>query len=464
MMQSLQRVLSSICILLCASTSFAEPKKTLSLHDVLSSVKRCYPKIKIALLDTHMREGEHVQSLGKFDPTVVVNTRIQPIGGYINQYYDAELQVPTFYRGIKVVGGYRKGNGDWPSYNQNYLTNSGGEYRVGFSLPLLRDSLIDKDRFNVFAARETLEANRQDANAIKISVYQESIKAYWQWVQAGSQVQVLKQLLNLAQVRQQAIIQQANHGDLPKLAITENLQQILIRQQLLNQANLVYQQAAINLSLFYRDVAGTPAVPSAERIPIKVSKYEMPPQLTRVQLQQHPALQKIQRTIGVVEAKKTLAQNELLPSLDAVAYTFKQQGDNGNPLLLPTAALVGFSFKFPILQREATGKLMSAGSELQQKITEKNFLYEQLKNQYDNLRVAIKTYDKQLQLLQKEYILAKKMEAGESNRFQEGDSTLFLVNQREQASAQARLNLINTKMKLAELIDQARFFVSTSGA
>ena len=64
-------------------------------------------------------------------------------------------------------------------------------------------------------------------------------------------------------------------------------------------------------------------------------------------------------------------------------------------------------------------------------------------------------------LLDQEIKLAKKVQNGETKKFYEGDSTLFLVNQREQATAQVRLNSINAKVKLAEMIDLARFFSST---
>ncbi len=448
-------------VFLCSNTCFSQPATILKLNDVLSSVNRCYPQIKIARLETHIREGEYIQALGQFDPTVKINATTQPAVGYINQYGDAELQIPTFYNGLKVIGGYRKGNGDWPSYNQNYLTNSGGEYRLGISLPLLRDRLIDKERFAVWAAKETIEANRKNAEAIKIQVYQESIKAYWQWVQAGLQVQTLKQLRSLAQTRQNAIVHQAHAGDLPRLSITENLQQILVRDQLINQAKMIYQQAAVNLSIYYRDKNGAPTIPNEARLPHHLFVTSALPALTPAKLEQHPALQKIQTTIHIAEMKKSLAKNDILPNVDAVAYTYKQEGNGGNPLLIPTAAFVGVSLKFPLFQREAQGKIMSAGSEFHQKMAEKKFLSEQLKNQFTNLLIAIQTYHKQLGLLQTELKLARTLQVGETKKFNSGDSTLFLVNQREQATTQVQLNCITAKVKLAELLDQARFFSTT---
>jgi outer membrane protein TolC len=302
---------------------------------------------------------------------------------------------------------------------------------------------------------------QQDASAIKIKIYQETIKAYWQWVQAGLQVKAFQQLLSLAKTRQKAIVQQANQGDLPKLTITENLQQIVQREQLLNQGNMIFEQAAINLSLYYRDQNGNPKAPRESELPPDVLEHRAHLAEAQLQLKQHPVLKKIQNYSNIIKLKQNLAQNELLPNLDVKAYTFKQNGSGGYPLLIPQAAMIGVSFKFPIFQREAKGKLISALNELQQITTEKKFLFDQLKNELTNLFIGIKMYHQQVILLKKELNLATKVQNGETKKFYEGDSTLFLVNQREQTTAQVRLNCINAKIKLEEMKDLTRFFSST---
>lgn len=455
------RLLCSFFFILISFSCFSQQKNHLKLVDVLRSVNHCYPQIKIARLEINKTQGEYISALGKFDPSLSLNSASQPVGGYINNYGDTELNIPTFYNGVKLFGGYRNGQGNWPIYYQNYLTNSGGEYRAGLSLPLLRDRLIDKERTDLLTKAETIRMKQQDAAVTKINVYQEAIKAYWQWVQAGLQVETFKQLQTLAEERQKAIVQQANQGDLPKLAIAENLQQIVQRQQLLNQGKMIFEQAKINLSLYYRDKNGNPKPPLESELPSDVLEQSAHPEDGLLQLKQHPALKKLQNYSNIIKLKQNLAKNELLPNLDATAYTFKQNGSGGYPLLIPQAAMVGLSFKFPLLQREAKGKLLSAGSELQQIKTEKEFLFDQLKNQLANLFIGIKIYHHQVYLLNKELNLAKKVQHGETKKFHEGDSTLFLVNQREQATAQVQLNSINARVKLAEMIDLSRFFSST---
>ncbi|WP_058479760.1 TolC family protein [Legionella waltersii] len=449
--------------LLGYSNSHATPKtQKLSLMKVLQSIDAHYPQVKIARLEVIKASGAFVNAKGQFDPSLEATTRSQPAGGYINNYGDTQLTIPTLYNGVKLFAGYRNGEGNWPIYYQNYLTNSGGEYRAGLSLPLLRDRLIDKERTGLLSSSQLMLMKEQDAEAIKIKIYQEAIKAYWQWVEAGLQLNTFKQLLSLAEERQNAIEKQANLGDLPKLAISENLQQIIQRQQLLNQGRMIFEQAGVNLSLYFRDPKGKPLVPVEQSLPSLTSASN---KIAGIQLsvREHPGIKKLNHYANMMKLKRNQARNELLPQLDATAYTFKQNGTGGYPLLIPQAAMVGVSFKFPLLQRQAKGNLIQAESELRQVRVETRFLYEQLNNEFTNMLIGIKRSRQQVGLLKKELRLAQKVQQGETKKFYQGDSTLFLVNQREQMTTQVQLNTLHAQVQLEELKARARYFASTHG-
>jgi outer membrane protein TolC len=392
-------------LLLSLGFSHASPEpKKLNLVEVLGSIDKHYPQIKIACLEIIKANGVLINAQGKFDPALKAITSSQPVGGYINNYGDTELTIPTLYNGVKLFAGYRNGDGNWPIYYQNYLTNSGGEYRAGLTLPLLRDRLIDKERTDLLTSAQAILMKQQDAEAIKIKIYQEAIQAYWNWVEAGLQLKTFQQLLKLAKTRQHAIEQQAHHGDLPKLAISENLQQIVQREQLLNQGQMMFEQASVNLSLYYRDRKGMLIIPSMHNLP-SLTKASASIHGNRTPLANHPGIRKLHNYANIVKLKRDLARNELLPHLDAKAYTFKQNGTGGYPLLIPQAAMIGVSFKFPLLQRQAKGNLIQAQSELNQVKVEKRFLYEQLNNQLSRLLIGIKRSSLQVNLLKKELSL-----------------------------------------------------------
>jgi outer membrane protein TolC len=434
--------------------------KKLNLIHVLQSIDTHYPQVKIARLEVIKASGALVNAKGQFDPLLDASTSSQPVGGYINNYGDTQLTIPTLYNGVKLFAGYRNGEGNWPIYYQNYLTNSGGEYRAGLSLPLLRDRLIDKERTGLLSSTQSMLMKEQDAEAIKIKIYQEAIKAYWQWVEAGLQLNTFEQLLRLAQKRQHAIEKQASLGDLPKLAISENLQQIIQREQLLNQGRMIFEQAGVNLSLYFRNTKGVPIVPEVGSLPVLTStSYTI-----ETGLREHPGIKKLNHYVTMMKLKRNQARNELLPQLDATTYTFKQNGTGGYPLLIPQAAMIGVSFKFPLLQRQAKGNLIQAESELRQVRVEKRFLYEQLKNELTNIIIAINRSRQQVVLLKKELLLAQKVQQGETKKFFQGDSTLFLVNQREQMTTQVQLNSLHAQVQLEELKARARYFTSTHRA
>ncbi len=454
-------MLMGLSALYVHSESYAHQEtQKLSLMKVLESIDTHYPQVKIARLEVIKASGAFVNAKGQFDPSLEASTRSQPAGGYINNYGDTQLTIPTLYNGVKLFAGYRNGEGNWPIYYQNYLTNSGGEYRAGLSLPLLRDRLIDKERTGLLSSAQLMLMKEQDAEAIKIKIYQEAIKAYWQWVEAGLQLNTFRQLLHLAQKRQHAIEQQASLGDLPKLAISENLQQIVQREQLLNQGQMIFEQAGVNLSLYFRDPKGNPRVPEIGSLPdLTSTSYPIDASLT-----EHPGIKKLNHYATIMRLKRNQARNELLPQLDATAYTFKQNGTGGYPLMIPQAAMVGVSFKFPLLQRQAKGNLIQVESELRQVRVEKRFLYEQLSNEFANMLIGINRSRQQVSLLKKELTLAQKVQQGETKKFYQGDSTLFLVNQREQMTTQVQLNTLHAQVQLEELKAKARYFASTNRA
>lgn len=426
---------------------------------VLENINRHYPKIKIAHLEIAKAHAEWIKAQGKFDPALEASGRSQPMGGYINNYGDTQLTIPTLYNGVKFFAGYRNGEGNWPIYYQNYLTNSAGEYRAGLSFPLLKNRLIDKERTKLLSSAQLIIINKHNAEAVKLKIYQEAIKAYWQWVEAGRQVKIFEKLLNLAQKRQHAIEEQAKQGDLSELAVSENLQQIMQRKQLLNQGQMIFEQAGINLSLYYRDKNGYPIIPTEKNLPSLLVTSSTPSH-NHDELKGHPEIKKINHYTEIVKLKRNLARNDLLPQLDGNAYTFKQNGTGGYPGLIPQAAMLGISFKFPLLQREAKGTLIQAENQLRQIKLEKKFLYEQLSNEYNRMYIGIQRNSKQIKLLQKELNLAKKIQIGETKKFYQGDSTLFLVNQREQSSTQIELNYVHAQIELEELKTRVRFFSS----
>jgi outer membrane protein TolC len=437
----------------------------LKLETVLRSVNHSFPEIIAARYELGQAQGDLLSAWGRFDPSIKTNTRTEPMGGYVTNYVNSEYSVPTLTNGMRLFGGYRIGRGNFPIYYQNYLTNKWGEYRAGVALPLMQGKDIDKARAELFNQAQTIEIKKYNIAATKINVYRDAIVAYWQWVESGLKLNALKHLLNLAETRQDAIIKQAQQGDLARVAIAENEQIIMQRQQLVNQGQMMLDQAAMNLALYFRDNFGKPQLPQASQIPnlhefLKLSHKLARLDITEDQIRHHPTIAKIRGNYKIAKMRLTLAQNELLPNFDSVAYTSKQYGQ-GTPQLVPQTIQVGLHFYFPIHQREARGKIISTRSELRRLFTEKNYLTDQLRRQAAYLSIALKTFRQQIKVVTRELALSKRVENAEVKRFYQGDSTLFLVNQREQNTVQARINQIEIQATLLQTSYLIQYFTLT---
>jgi outer membrane protein TolC len=102
----------------------------------------------------------------------------------------------------------------------------------------------------------------------------------------------------------------------------------------------------------------------------------------------------------------------------------------------------GLNFGLPLRLRTARGLMKEAQSKIKQmNIQEKQLLqaiFLDIENAYSQIDTS---YDRYL-FSQKEYALAQKLEEGERLRFELGDSTLFLLIQRERMTIESRIDMI----------------------
>lgn len=440
-------------------TGFAQ----LSVTAILDSTDKFYPRIQAAREEVVKTEGDFLAVQGKFDPQLGLHQRSNPAGGYKNYYIDNELRIPTLWNGLQLFGGYRIGRGNFQVWDQYYLTNSGGESRVGFELPLLRNFTIDQSRTDLLTAQRTIAFARAQTDNIRLQSWQEAIVLYWVWVDTGLKLKVYKDLLSLAKERQSAIEKQVTQGDLAKIDAVENRQFIFQRRQLLNQAKLQFEQAAINLSMFYRNDKGQPIQAQQGNLPflhqLKHRLSHLPAAISStINLDAHPALRQLNILYGINTLRLKLARNERLPILNLETYTSKDTG-RGDPRKDPRAARVGLHFHFPLYQREARGKILKGLGEQRRLETQKTFSLNTLQQSFDRLVVSQKRLHQQYRLASEQLKMAKVIQRAEYRRFKMGGSSLFLVNQWEQNTAQASLSLIDTLTGFYQSHDLIKYFL-----
>ncbi|MEX2481448.1 MAG: multidrug transporter, partial [Gammaproteobacteria bacterium] len=145
-------LLRSLLLALVLASVSGRVSAELKLEQVLRSSLDHFPAIQAAVQETLIREGRVTGALGAFDLALEQNAIVR--GGYYDgRSLDSRLVKPLPLANIKTFAGYRVSNDDFPVYEDEYVTNDGGEFNLGIVFSLWRDRRIDPRRFELAAAR-----------------------------------------------------------------------------------------------------------------------------------------------------------------------------------------------------------------------------------------------------------------------------------------------------------------------
>ena len=155
----------------------------------------------------------------------------------------------------------------------------------------------------------------------------------------------------------------------------------------------------------------------------------------------HPKLISLQRKIDMLTLDRKLKSNMLLPKLDIGYYYLSEPSYFDNYRLEDYK--IGLNFSFPIFLRKERGTLNLAKLKLQDSQLDLNLERLQLDNKVKAGRVEINTLQNQITItntLVEDYF---KMLQSEERLFSFGESSLFLINSRENSLITSQISKIN---------------------
>ena len=430
-----------------ATTTTATPNDApLVLVDVLGSIERTHPSIAASRRDGDAARAEVQASAGGFDTAFRTRAAGAPAGYYRNFRVDAVIEQPTPVWGSTVFGGYRIGRGDVPVYDGKLLTNELGEARAGIVVPALRNGSIDRRRANIERADIGQRGADAGIGAAILDTKRTGALRYWEWVAAGTRTKIADALLEVALRRDEQIAKRVERGDLPPIERQENARSILQRQSQKVAQDRAFQQASIELSQFFRSASGVPIVPGAAKVPVLdaptswpletfdaaiAAAYSGRPDLERL------ALQKAQAKVEV-----ELAKNQRLPALDFQVVVSKDFGD-GLSSRRPVELEAQVFLDVPIQNRVARGRAVAAEAALAKIAEQERGARDRIGADVRDATSAIDMARARLAVARSEVAVSQDLERAEWARFAAGDTTLLVVNLREQATFDARVREVD---------------------
>jgi outer membrane protein TolC len=282
---------------------------------------------------------------------------------------------------------------------------------------------------------------------------------YWEWVAAGRRLAIAKTLLDIALRRDEQISTRVVRGDLPPIERAENARSILQRQSQRVAQERAFQQASIELSQYYRSASGTPVVPGEERLPSLTEPTAWPVEgfdaAVALALSERPDLKRIaiQRAQAKVEAE--FANNQKLPGLDFQMSVSKDFGD-GLASRRPVELEAQVVLDVPIQNRVAKGRADAARAMLFRITEQERGAKDRVSAEVRDAISAMDLARARLTMARREVEVSAELEKAEWSRFSAGDTTLLVVNLREQATFDARVREVDAMAECQRALVQYR--------
>lgn len=430
-------------------------QEVLSFREYLGYVKKYHPLVSRANLEIDKAQTALMQARGGFDPKIEVDFDTKQFKG--TQYYsvlNSSFKIPTWY-GIEVKAAFDNSDGFYLNPQNFYPTQ--GVTSFGISVPVAQGLFINQRMADLKRARLQVQLSDSQQRLLSLEVLYDASIAYFSWLKQYNEVGMYKEYLNYAEDRYKGVLKLIKQGDKPAIDSIETGISVKSRQLNLENAMLKLNKARLELSN-YLWINGTPIEPAENLRPDinlagSIEDILGTRQLYDTQsiIADHPKLKLMETKISMLDVERRLKANYLLPKLD-LGYYFLNEPSYFSTFR-PNDYKLGVNFSFPIFLRQERGalnltklKLRETKFELQQETL-------QIKNKIDAQQMEKTSLKKQsgiLNNLVKDY---QKMLEAEERLFSFGESSIFIINSREN-------NLITAKIQQISL--ENSFLVSNA--
>lgn len=449
--------MKKILVFLMMSISLiAQEKKDneLTYNEFLGYVKKYHPMVKSANLQINNAQANLMMARGGFDPKIEVDFDKKQFKD--KTYYsilNSSFKIPTWY-GIEVKAGFDNSEGVYLN-PENTLPNKGLS-SLGINLPLGQGLLINQRMADLQKAKIQLQWSQAERKLQSIEVLYAASIAYFNWKLNYSQVQLYKNYLKNAEVRYNGVSRLIENGD--KSAIDSIEAGITVRSRKLNleDSELKLAKSKLELSNYLWLENNVPLEIQDNIIPedqlgltiqetLKTNDLLIP----NTAIENHPKINALQSKIAILEVDRKLKATNLLPKID-LGYYYLSEPSYWNSTNFENFK-IGVNFSYPLFLRKERGGLQMAKFKIQDAQFALDLERVQLKNKIVSQQIEINSLVKQRKLIS---ALVKDYDAmltSEERLFTFGESSLFLINSREN-------NLVGSQ--LSELNMENRYFTS----
>lgn len=415
-----------------------------------------HPVAQQAQLVARQARAELRQAWGAFDPKLVAAWDQKRFGGsdYF-RYFDAEMKIPLPI-GADVTLAYDRTMGRYA--NPDRRTEGGGTFSAGISLPLGQRIVTDERRTALRQAQAARDAGEAERVGILNKLLFSAAKDYGAWYETWRRRAIAQEGEALADFRLRAVRQRVANGESAPIDTIEALLELQRRQVTRYETEASFYVATLNLTAYLWDDAGRPMTIPGDAKPVLDGMGRVGIDSLRLDAllslatRRNPDLLKVQAKVQQAEADRLLATQGLIPLAEAKVAGLSERGGDASFFdrdRLNDNYKAALTVSTPLLFLKESGKFNATGAKLEFQQFERDRLRRDV--EFD-ARAAIFDLSNLQRLLQRQQANvrnARLLRDAEQIRFENGESTLLILNLRERLVLDEAVKLAALEGKVA---------------
>lgn len=438
-----------VCFASVWSQNQSPLNQVMTLDEFLGYVKQFHPLVKQAQLDLNQAQAGVMAARGGFDPKIevdYVNKRFNTTDYF--EVLNGSFKIPTWY-GIEVKAGFEQAEGVYINPDQTFPTS--GLATLGVTIPVGQGLFINQRMADLRQAKLFRNLGQAEQELEVAKVLFEATIAYSNWYREYREYALFQTFLTNAEVRFNGTKGLIEQGDRPGIDSIEARILVSSRKLNLEQSRIKFIKSKLQLSNFLW-IDNVPVELQENMIPENELEKNIAKTLKTngllfndVDLSNHPKIRVLQNKVGILEVEKKLKGDLLKPRID-LNYNYLSE-----PVLMNewnTANYkYGVQFTFPLFLRKERGNFKIAKFKLQDAELDLDLENIVLKNKIDFQLQEITSLEEQMQLANSLLGDFTTMLQSEERLFFFGESSLFLINARENSLLGSNLQLITTQIR-----------------
>jgi len=449
-MSGVKRVIIIIGILGWSITNaFSQVDSTLILtyEAFISQVLNHHPLAKKADLKLRSAQAELLGAKGLLDPNIHSAFDQKNFDGklYYRQY-QGNINIPTKL-GVEVVGGYENSSGEF--LNPENKTDLFGLWHLGVEVNVWQGLLINERKTALDQAILYQELNNNERKlAINKLAYEASV-SYLIWQQYENTSEILKENEVIAKAYFNNTKQVFNNGEKTAMdtleayilhqdaiALIQSNQMYITKSRLLLENFLWFDEAPIALQITTKPEQYQEGVSEDSELSMDFS------------VENHPLLLSSLNKLSILEVGQQLKKEKLKPKLKLKFNPLLASSQNGiGPSYSIHDYKFGIDFSLPLFFRSEKADIQRGQIKIEETQLDIQNKRNELVNKLENSWQQQLLLQQQIRLLERNIEGYKRLLDGENTKFNFGESSVFLLNKRQEKYINGRLKLIETYTK-----------------